>query len=233
EFPSSFDWRNVSNKNFLSVVRNQHIPQYCGSCWAHAATSSLADRINIASSWPNSLLLSVQHVIDCAKVGSCHGGSHLGVYHYALHHGIPDESCNNYKAIDEKCSEFEECGFCNSTGCFPIRNYKRYRALHYGKIRGEFRMMREIFNRGPISCGIDATKSLAHYNGGIFEEFREFIKLNHVISIVGWGIEKDTKFWVVRNSWGSEFGLDGFFKIKRGVDLHYNLGIETECAYVV
>ena len=47
DVPSSFDIRNLSGRSLATDNRNQHIPQYCGSCWAHAATSSLSDRINI------------------------------------------------------------------------------------------------------------------------------------------------------------------------------------------
>lgn len=89
-------------------------------------------------------------------------------------------------------------------------------------------MVQEIYQRGPISCGIDSTDELHDYTGGIFEDKTGVKDVNHEISIVGFGEEDGTKFWIVRNSWGASWGEEGFFRIVRGVN---NLGIESDCAW--
>lgn len=223
----------------MSATRNQHIPVYCGSCWAHAATSSLSDRANIqrGGAWP-STLLSVQNVIDCGDAGSCQGGWDSPVYEYAHLKGIPSEGCNSYQAVNQECSRRHQCFTCWPTGCKALSEYRRLTVEEHGRVEGREAIKAEVFARGPVSCEIDATDGLDNYDGGIYREYQESPSSNHLVSIVGWGEEDDVPYWIVRNSWGDSWGEGGFFRIPTsaafdGTGNDYNLGIEDSCGWAV
>lgn len=77
ELPKNYWWGNVNGTNYLTLQRNQHIPQYCGSCWAFAVTSSLSDRIKILrnATWPD-INLAPQVLLSCDMINrGCYGGN--------------------------------------------------------------------------------------------------------------------------------------------------------------
>jgi len=89
-------------------------------------------------------------------------------------------------------------------------------------------MMQEIYQRGPIACGVAVPAAMENYTSGIFEDTTGDLDIVHDISIVGYGVENGKKYWTVRNSWGTHFGEDGFIRVIRGVN---NIAIETDCAW--
>ena len=110
ELPKAWDWRNVKGKNYVTWDKNQHIPTYCGSCWAQGTTSALSDRIAILrkGAWPE-IALSPQVLINCHGGGSCQGGNPGAVYTYAHRNGIPDQTCQAYQAKNMDCNPLHLC----------------------------------------------------------------------------------------------------------------------------
>lgn len=237
--PANWDWRNVNNTNFLSWNKNQHIPVYCGSCWAQGSTSALADRFNIltGNKNPTPIALNAQVIVNCQAGGSCNGGNPGGVYEYAHETGIPDSSCEQYVAhnLGHQCKAIDICKECKPPVC-PVGkdcqencwavDYKHYYVSKYYSLSGKDKMKAEIYANGPISCGIMVTDKFENYTGGIYSEFRLLPMINHEISVVGYGVENGTEYWIGRNSWGTYWGEGGFFRMATG---HYGLGIENDC----
>jgi len=232
--PESFSWHNINGESYVTKNLNQHIPQYCGSCWAHGSLSALADRIKIARKGRGTdINLSIQVILNCATevAGSCHGGEHTGVYQWGHTNPIPFDTCQQYKAVDEECTPFNICRTCESfdVPCEAVTQYPNATVAEYGLVQGEVDMMSEIYMRGPIACDIDAAP-IHHYKGGIYDQSPEDPETDHVVEIVGWGIEDGVKFWYIRNSWGEYWGESGWLRLKRGEN---QLAIESHCAWAV
>jgi cathepsin X len=240
--PANWDWRNMNGTNYLSWNKNQHIPVYCGSCWAQGSTSALADRFNILLKDlnPSPVGLNAQAIVNCEAGGSCEGGNPGGVYSFAHKEGIPHSSCEQYVAHDPSsfdCSAMQKCKDCTWPPC-PVNetcqdkcwavDYRKYYASHYYSLSGASKMKADLMQYGPISCGIEVTDKFEKYTGGIYSEFKLFPMINHEISVVGWGTDAETgqEYWIGRNSWGTYWGEQGFFKMATGRN---GLGIENDC----
>lgn len=91
-------------------------------------------------------------------------------------------------------------------------------------------MKKEIYARGPISCGIFVTDDFVDYQGGIYSDPNVYEGQNHIISIAGWGKENEVEYWIGRNSWGTHWGELGFFRIEMYKN---NLNIEQDCTWGV
>jgi cathepsin X len=255
DLPKSFSWANVNGKSYLTAMKNQHIPQYCGSCWAHGALSSLADRIKIARGGLGADIgLSIQYVLNCGAdiAGSCHGGSATGVYEFIKSTGfVPYDTCMPYIAcsaesnegfcsnVNTTCSSYNTCrtcdtfagmgGSCSEIDSFPnatISEYGSYGLFESGKVH---KIKAEIYSRGPVAAGVNAIP-LVDYSGGVIINRNILHKLvNHIVSIVGWSVDENgTEYWIIRNSWGQYWGEMGFFRLETG---HNSLGIESSVAW--
>lgn len=119
---------------------------------------------------------------------------------------------------------------CDSNSCWAVKNFTLWKAKEYGYVATASRMKAEIYARGPIACTIPATEKFENYSGGIFSELEIIPLYDHVISLIGWGVENNEEYWIGRNSWGTFWGEHGFFRIRMYKD---NLGIENLCFFAV
>jgi cathepsin X len=249
DYPANFTWCDNNGVNYCSMSRNQHIPQYCGSCWAHGSMSALADRIKIARKGRGiDINPSIQHMLNCGNAGTCYGGSIDGPYQWIYEisrtgTGISYETSQPYLAcshdsregfcpkIDTTCKPINvarTCGSFSSEGgpCTGLSHYPNVTVSDYGSISGKASMMKEIYLRGPIACGIDATTLLNH-EGGVVTTVGE--EIDHVVSVVGWATNAENGFhWIVRNSWGEYWGEMGFVRVAEGA-----LNLEEQCSWAV
>jgi len=244
DYPADYNWCDMNGTSYCTMSRSQHIPQYCGSCWAHGAVSALGDRIKIArkaKAWD--INLSVQHILNCGDVGSCYGGSIVGPYDWLYRQGakgVSYETSNPYLACssdskeglctgqDWSCNDMNIARTCSKFPpegkCVGLTQYPNATISEYGSISGASAMMSEIHARGPISCGIDATKIL-EYTGGIYVGDGD--EVDHVISVVGWGTDASKgRYWIIRNSWGEYWGEFGYMRSSFG-----SLMVEEQCAW--
>lgn len=234
----------MDGKNYLSWNKNQHIPQYCGSCWAQGSTSAIADRFNILNGdlASSPVGLDAQTIVNCQAGGSCDGGNPAQVYRYAHRTGIPHSSCEQYTAYNlqgRMCEDIDICRDCTwppppvgddgMEGCYAV-DYKKYYVSEYYSLAGVDKMKAELYKNGPISCGIHATENFElNYDGTyIYSEEVRFPLINHEISVTGYGKDPETgeEYWIGRNSWGTYWGDYGFFYMAM---YENNLGITTNC----
>lgn len=161
------------------------------------------------------------------------------VYSYAHQHGLPDQTCQAYQAKNMVCDALHQCETCTPTKdnfspgvCTKVSKYTKYYVAEYGHVRGADHMKAEIYQRGPIGCGIHVTDKFEQYSGGVYSEEVFFPLMNHEISVAGWGVDEESgvEYWIGRNSWGTYWGEHGWFRIQMH---HHNLGIEMDCDWGV
>jgi cathepsin X len=234
DLPSALFWGNISGTNFLTVSRNQLVPEFCGSCWAIAATSALSDRFKILrnASWPD-IYLSPQVLLSCDTMDQgCNGGDPVNAYEYIFNKGITDETCEVYQGRGRtnglSCSTFDPCYTCDPSGdCYVPDTYLVYNLTAYEKVSGVQQMVNAL-QSGPIVCTMATTQAFLDYTGGIFNDTTGNTNLTHSVSLVGYGSQNGIDFWIGRNSFGTYWGENSFFRIVKGTN---NLGIEQDCVY--
>ncbi|CAN9506718.1 unnamed protein product [Ophioblennius macclurei] len=204
-YPKTIDWRTKGN--FVTPVKNQG---YCGSCWTFSATGCLESVNAIASGKLASL--SEQQLIDCARdfnTFGCMGGLPSNAFEYIKYNkGLMTEEDYPYKGHDEKC-KFD-----------PVLAAAFVKDVVNITIYDEEAMVDAVARLNPITLSFDVTADFMHYKDGVFSSTHcksTADSVNHAVLAVGYGVEEDgTPYWIVKNSWGTTWGKEGYFLIERG-----------------
>ncbi|KAM7464694.1 hypothetical protein LguiA_032815 [Lonicera macranthoides] len=215
--PASVDWRK---KGAITGVKDQG---KCGSCWAF---STIVGVEGISKIKTNELVsLSEQELVDCEKDNQgCNGGLMENALEFIKKNGgVTTENIYPYRARDGNCDASKRnAPFVNIDGHENVPQ------------NDEKALLKAVANQ-PVSVAIDAGGTdLQFYSEGVFNGDCG-TELDHGVAIVGYGATQDgTKYWIVKNSWGPEWGEQGYIRMQRDIDADEGLcGIAMEASYPI
>ncbi|XP_035660430.1 dipeptidyl peptidase 1-like [Branchiostoma floridae] len=216
--PSEFDWRNVNGQNFVPDVREQG--DSCGSCYAQVTAAVLESRLRIMTNNTLKTSMSPQDVVSCSEYSQgCLGGFPYLTAKYAQDFGMVEERCDPYHGYPTPCKQYpSDC--------------RRYYAEDYHYIGGyygacnEGLMMLELVNKGPITAALQVYDDFRYFKSGIYHHtglqngWNPWQFTDHVTTFIGYGADATSgeKYWIGQNTWGTDWGELGYFKIRRGTN---------------
>jgi len=212
--PETIDWRE---RNAVLGVKDQG---QCGSCWAFSATGSLEGQNVLKNN--RSIPLSEQQLLDCSESygnGDCSvGGDMVAAFEYVIDHGLTTEEAYPYRAEQYSCR-------APSSSAVTVTDYRYVDA-------SESALREAVGTVGPISVAMYA-EPIQLYYGGIFQDrdcYNDEYYLDHGVLAVAYGTTNGQKYWTIKNSWGSDWGEAGFFRLARDED---QCGIALDSSYPI
>ena len=197
--PAEFDWRNYSSNNWMTSVKDQ---ASCGSCWAFSALGAVESAYNIYNNDSTiDLDLSEQELVSCCFNSSvcplsakCEGGQPDESLNYTKYNGTTDESCFAYTHTNDSCGN----------RCADAAN-RTYTINDWGWIVNTTSAMKQaLIDYGPLSVGV-------YWNGTAFDNSSDE---NHAVVLVGYN--DSSSEWIIKNSWGTGWGDNGYGTISYG-----------------
>ncbi|KAJ9704217.1 hypothetical protein PVL29_002675 [Vitis rotundifolia] len=213
DLPEDFDWRD---HGAVTAVKNQGS---CGSCWSFSATGALEGANFLATG--NLVSLSEQQLVDCdhecdpEEMGSCDSGCNGGLMNTAFEYtlkagGLMKEEDYPYTGTDRGSCKFDKTKIAASVANFSVISLD------------EDQIAANLVKNGPLAVAINAV-FMQTYVGGVSCPYICSKRLDHGVLLVGYGSAgyapirmKDKPYWIIKNSWGENWGETGFYKICRG-----------------
>jgi C1A family cysteine protease len=200
--PASRDWRDTAD--VITPVKNQ---EQCGSCWAFSATES------IESAWvqagKSQVILGPQQIVDCDTTdGGCNGGNTETAYEYVIKAG-GQETEKNYPYTGQDGT----CRFHSNLIAASITSWKYISQSAESEMT---KMLTYVGNSGPVSVCVDAAP-WQYYTGGVLKTCG--MQVDHCVHVVGYMTQSSLPVWIVRNSWGEDWGEQGYIWVEQGKNL--------------
>jgi cathepsin F len=207
--PTAYDWRPLGA---VTPVKNQ---EQCGSCWAFSATEEIESTWILAGKGTNTTtILAPQQIVDCDTVDQgCDGGDTPTAYAYVEKAGgLEAEVSYPYKAVDGRCK------FSASKVVASINGFTYATKLKTNP-QAEQQMQAALVATAPISICVEAD-TWQDYTGGIITS-NCGTQLDHCVQIVGYATSqaKNIEYWIIRNSWATDWGINGYIYVEIGKNL--------------
>jgi len=246
DIPDEFDSREAwPNCPSIGEIRDQGS---CGSCWAFGATEAISDRMCIATNGEFQADVSAEDLLTCCHGcgAGCNGGYPGAAWEFWTTTGIvtgglygSNQGCQPYEIAPcehhtkgsrpacsgegggtPKCVKMCESGY-NSTYTAD----KTFGQKAYSLTRDVSHIQTEIMTNGPVEADFTVFSDFPNYKSGVYKRHSLMPLGGHAVRILGWGVENGTPYWLVANSWNTDWGDNGFFKILRGKN---ECGIEKD-----
>jgi len=219
DIPDAIDWRIMGA---VTPVKDQGI---CGSCWSFGTTGTIEGAYFVKHG--KIINLSEQDLVDCSwgfGNNGCDGGEDFRAYQYIMKHGGI--------ALETAYGPYlQEDGFCHHDKTPKGANILGYVNITEGDVEA---LRVAIANKGPISVAIDAAhKGFLFYSNGVFYDPECGSKpenLDHAVLAVGYGQFGGNDYWLIKNSWSTYWGNDGYALMSRKDN---NCGVATAATYVM
>jgi len=196
QLPASVDWRSAGG-SYVTSPRNQ---KKCGSCWSFAMTGGLESYTLLKENTPGQDLdLSEQVMISCSGAGSCNGGQLKAGF--LQNTGLPLETAYPYTATDGSCS-------AAASGW----QEKAYKIGGWGTVSQNLNTIKTaLVKYGPLPTAMMVYEDFMSYKNGVYSYTTGKKLGGHAVLIVGY--DDENQCFIVKNSWGTNWGESGFFRI--------------------